>query len=107
MAIKIPYLTIINISTLLTSLDLISLSIVTIYWTTEAIDYDFSTRDYWWYRSPSHGPDFRHTITISYDFHNENLVFASTGFTVLAGLAAFSGFFMLRVRRPHRPHLFP
>jgi hypothetical protein len=101
MAIKIPYLAIVNISTLVTSLALVAISALTIYWTREAIDYDFSTRDYWWYRGPENNPGLYHQVTLEYDFINENLIFASTGFTIAAGLAALIGYFSTRVSSVH------
>jgi hypothetical protein len=97
MAIKTPYLTIVTISSFITSLALIAISGLTIYWTTEAIDYDFSTRKWWWYRGDDADPGLYHQVTLEYDFHNENLVFATTGFAIAAGLAALVGYSFTKV----------
>jgi hypothetical protein len=98
MAFKIPTLQILTITTLIFSTILIALSILTIYWTSDVINHDFSQRGYRWYRGPSWDMDNKRIVILSFDFINENLVLATCGMTVLAGIVGIVGYFSTRVR---------
>jgi hypothetical protein len=93
MAIKIPYLTILNISLLTTSLALIAISILTIVWTDRVLDHDFSTRVTQWYRGYASSPEQKYIVTVTFDDIQENLIFAASALTLFAGLAAIVGHF--------------
>jgi hypothetical protein len=108
MAIKIPFPTIptiLTISTLLLCLGLIATSILTIIWTDKAIDHDFSTHEYRWYRGPEWDMDSRPIVTIAFDYVNENLVFASAGMAISGGIAGIVGWFFTRVSSFLQPRI--
>jgi hypothetical protein len=91
-----PTLKIINYSTVICSISLIALSITGIYWTHEAIDYDFSARHHIWYRGPHNDIDNKPLNILPFDYFNESFVFAASGATLVAGVAALTGFFFTK-----------
>lgn len=91
-----PTLKIINCTNIIFSIILILLSITTIYWTHGAIDYEFSARHYTWYRGPHNDLDNKPLVLLSFDYLNEKFVFAASGATLVAGLAALIGFFFTK-----------
>jgi hypothetical protein len=96
--ITISTLQILNLFNIIFSLTLIAISIVAIVWTNEAIGHDFGQREYLWYRGPSWDMDNRPNVIVSFDYINENIIFVSSGLTLMAGLAALLGFLATRVR---------
>jgi hypothetical protein len=95
MAFTISTLAVTNVLTILFSLALIILSIFTIHITNKATDHDFSTVWDEYYMAPYQSPV---THRLEYDFVNENLVLASTGMTLAAGVAGIVGYFVTHVR---------
>jgi len=87
-----PTLKIINYSNIICPVILVALSITTIYWTREAIDYDFSARHY----TPHNDLDNRPLVLISFDYLNINFVFAASGIALVAGLATLTAFFFTK-----------
>ncbi|KAH7378395.1 hypothetical protein DE146DRAFT_318880 [Phaeosphaeria sp. MPI-PUGE-AT-0046c] len=82
----VPYLSIVNISALVISFALIVLSIVTIVFTVQAIDHDFSSGSTWYFK-PTTDVD-HHKIQIKWDFLTENLIIAAASLALVAGSAA-------------------
>jgi hypothetical protein len=94
MAFTISRLAVTNVLTILMSLALIIISIFTIHLNNKATDHDFSTKWYGYSMAPYQSPV---THRLEYDVVNENLVLASTGMALAAGIIAIVGYFVTRV----------